>query len=139
MYCPNCKFEYEAGVFKCPDCDEYLVDQLPCDDEYPEENEFNWVQLARLNSDQYAEMLKEVLEKKNIPVILHSGAGHFGITGQMGVTSRPVGGAYSILVPEEFVVEADNEGLAILGEEWEKARLIEIEIEEEEDDDEGKE
>lgn len=131
MYCPKCKFEYEAGIFKCPDCDEYLVDQLPCDDDAPAEQEYNWVQLARLNSDQYAEMLKDVLEQKNIPVILHSGAGHFGITGQMGVIARPVGGSYSILVPEEYLIDANNEGLALLGDEWEKSKLIDIEEDEE--------
>lgn len=130
MFCPNCKFEYEAGVFKCPDCDEYLVDQLSPDGEEAE-SDYHWIQLARINSDQYAEMIKEALESQDIPVILHSGTGHFGITGQMGVISRPIGGAYSILVPEENIVDANNIGFSILGDEWEKAKLVNIEEEEE--------
>ncbi len=29
MYCPRCRAEYEAGHFRCPDCDIPLVTALP--------------------------------------------------------------------------------------------------------------
>ncbi|MFZ5981537.1 MAG: hypothetical protein ACOYVF_12995 [Candidatus Zixiibacteriota bacterium] len=131
-FCPKCRYEYEAGVFVCPDCDERLVALLPDDenesDDYDQYD--NWVQLARLSSSQSADMVEEVLQEKNIPVVIYSGTGHFGIVGQMGPSSpRPIGGGYSVFVPEEFVSDADQEASIVLGEEWEKAKLFDIEKE----------
>lgn len=85
----------------------------------------DWTAIARLNTQIYAEMILEALRSRNIPVVMRSESGHFGITGQMGVsTYRPVGGGYAIFVPTEFVKEAVNEGEAILGDEWKQALLI---------------
>ena len=93
----------------------------------------NWVQLARLTSSQYADMIRRHFEEIGIPVTILSGAGHFGVTGQMGPSSfQPIGGGYSIAVPDEFAVQADAEGEAMFGDDWVNGRLIDIE---EEDDD----
>jgi len=125
-FCPNCKYEYKATVSICPDCDEPLVDVLPEDVEGEIEDAYdNWIPLCRLTSEQYAEMLVEALDSKDIPAIAHSGAGHFGITGQMGASSfRPIDGAfYTIMVPEEKADDAANEASIVMGDDWDKVRL----------------
>ncbi len=87
-----------------------------------------WVALARLTSQQYANMLLEALREKDIPAVIHDQAGYFGVTGQMGVSSfRPVGGAYTLMVPLDFIVDADQEGRVVIGDdEWEQAKLVDI-------------
>ncbi|UCC44388.1 MAG: hypothetical protein JSU65_00200 [Candidatus Zixiibacteriota bacterium] len=127
-FCPNCEYEYKAGVSTCPDCEEPLVDKLPEEEEESETEYDDWVHMARLNSDQYARMLLEALHAKDIPAVIRSGTGHFGQTGQMGTSSfRPVGGGYSLFVPQEFLQQADTEAELLLGEEWHAARLIDFE------------
>jgi hypothetical protein len=127
-YCPKCKYEYRPGIEYCPDCHERLVYSLP-DDIIEDEPDIyagydDWLPLARLTSLQFAEMVVEGLKAKNIPVVMLSEAGHFGITGQLGMgTYRPVGGGYLIMVPEAFADDADREAELMLGDEWVKARL----------------
>ena len=77
MFCPKCKYEYKEEITKCPDCDEWLVKQLDVDQEEAKEYK-DWVQLARINSDQQATMLVDALRQKDIPAVLHSGTGYFG-------------------------------------------------------------
>ncbi|MEP0829200.1 MAG: hypothetical protein HRF51_11820 [bacterium] len=33
MFCPKCRYEYEIGLFVCPDCGSRLVETLPPDEE----------------------------------------------------------------------------------------------------------
>ena len=123
-FCPKCKYEYNQTVSTCPDCGEKLVAVLPpkldvfdidLAKEYKE-----WVLIATLTSQQYAEMCLEGLRSKDIPAILHSGTGHFGLLGQMGISSyRPVEGYYKLIVPKEFAEDARNEAQIILGDQWE--------------------
>jgi len=124
-FCPKCRYEYKQMVEICPDCNEKLVYSLP--EEVSEQTSSDietyrdWVQIARLTSPQYAEMVVEALRTKNIPAVILSGTGHFGQTGQFGVSSfRSVGGGYSLMVPKEHVTETDNVGELILGDEWKK-------------------
>ena len=130
-FCPNCRFEYKADVSKCPDCDARLVAVMPANEDLlDQESEYkDWVQLARINSHEFAHMIIEVFRAKDIPVVLQSGAGHFGQTGQMGVISRAVGGAYSINVPRQFVVRADQEGEALMGVVLRASLVVDIEDE----------
>ena len=128
-FCPKCRYEYNPEISVCPDCDESLVASLP---EKPKKNEEhleidkqgydNWVKIGNLTSSAFAEMINEGLKSKNIPVVILSGAGYFGQTGQMGISSiLPAGGGYLVLVPEEFVEDAHNEAEIILGDQWQKA------------------
>jgi len=72
-------------------------------------------------------MVMEALRAKDIPAVIHSDAGHFGQTGQMGTSSfRPMGGAYTLMIPRDHIVEADREAATILGDVWEKSRLCDL-------------
>jgi len=128
-YCPSCKYEYKRDTGVCPDCEETLVESLPdvsvvAEPAPPDD----WVQLARLQSSEHAAMILEGLRSKGIPAVILSGAGHFGQTGQMGMSAfRAVGGEYSLMVPAANVIEADTEAHGILGEEWERSRSVDIE------------
>ena len=68
-FCPTCKMEYLSGYSKCPDCSEMLVDHLPDEKPAPE---VRFVPLPNLPGRVYAEMVKNVLEKKGIPCYIHS-------------------------------------------------------------------
>ena len=126
-FCPQCKYEYESQIGKCPDCGVELVAQLrQSEDELPELPK-DWVALARLTSKEYADMIEEGLRSKEIPVVILSGAGHFSVTGQMG--SGPIlaaGGGFSVMVPADVIADADQECEIILGEAWPEARLVDI-------------
>jgi len=134
-FCPKCRYEYKEGIATCPDCDETLVASLPEETNTDTPNIMeaydDWVPLARLTSDQFGVMLVEGLRAKEIPAVIVSAAGHFGVTGQMGISAfRSVGGAFTLLVPREFVHDADQEAAVMLGEDWEKAKIVDIEGEE---------
>lgn len=129
-FCPSCRYEYKAGVPVCPDCGEKLVDTLP---PFPEpdtaagESYKEWIPLVRLTSTALAEMVLESFRAKGIPTVMKSGVGHFGYVGMEGPSSfAPVGGAYTILVPREFLADATAEGKIILGDGWEKSKLVDI-------------
>jgi len=130
MYCPRCGYEYRKGMFTCPDCDEDLVEELPDDsdlDSTDESGAYDWINIARMTSWETAEMLVDGLRNRGIPAVVISKAGHYGqLTSVPVAAMSAAGGGYSILVPSEFVSDADREAEAILGEEWEKARLEDI-------------
>jgi hypothetical protein len=129
-FCPKCRAEYTEQIEACPECGKPLVESLPeqpgetspspdIETEYKE-----WVQLARLTSQQYAEMVVEALRAKNIPAVILSGTGHFGQLGMMNVSLYlPIGGGYSVMVPRKFAVDADREGSLLLGDVWEESRI----------------
>ncbi len=128
-FCPKCRIEYTDDVLKCSDCDEWLVRSLETVPDRETESEYkDWVALARVTSFQVAQMLLEAFRDNNIPAVLNSGGGFFGHTGQMGLSVLlPAGGGYSLMVPMQYVVEADVEGQSIMGDEWEKVKLVDIE------------
>lgn len=85
-YCPQCRYEYETGIGKCPDCGVPLVDLLP--EESPktdhEHRYKDWIPVANLTSQQVAEMVLEGLRATDIPAVIYSGVGYFGQAGAMG-------------------------------------------------------
>lgn len=125
--CPKCRYEYKPDVLICPDCGEKLLESL-ADIEIEKSPDDKWIPLVRLTSSHLAEMLREALDAKDIPAVLSSETGHFGITGQMGIPGfRPVGGGYVIYVPETLAAQAREESRIILGDEWDKVKLVNIE------------
>lgn len=129
-YCPKCRYEYELEAMICSDCNETLVAQLPPLEEDSDEGEDkykDWVAMVRLTSSQMAEMVLESLRQKDIPAVLNSGAGYFGVTGQMGLSSAlPAGGGFTLMVPSEHLTDAVEEVKIILGDDWASTKLIEI-------------
>ena len=128
-FCPKCRFEYQPEIETCPDCGQKLTAELP-DQEHDDSNPdyANWTPIARLTSREYAEMVLQHLRDSDIPAVILSGAGYFGMTGQMGLSSSvSVGGAFTIAVPGKYEEEADAQGESLLGEIWVKSRLNEEE------------
>lgn len=133
-FCPICKYEYNIECSFCPDCDERLVAVLPLEPETEEELQGekykDWIKIAQFNSDLPAKLILETLRMNDVPAIVISDTGHFGQTGQMGPSSfNSIGGNYSLMIPREKVIEADEIGLAILGEDWTIAKSVDIERE----------
>ena len=126
-YCPSCRLEYRPGFTICPDCNKELVEELPLLEEKPSEPNYaeDWIPLAQFGTQVYGAMIEGAFKDKGIPVVLLSGAGHFGQVGSMGTSFQPIEGAYIILVPREHVDEADQEGEAIMGDTWRSSRLWE--------------
>ncbi len=128
-FCPKCRYEYRPDISVCPDCNEKLVSHLPerleSHEKYDTVDFKNWIPLARFDSQITAEMIIDVLRSKGLPAVILSGAGYFGLTGQMGLGSfRSIGGAYTVMVSKDFADEAAGEASAILGDEWETVKLI---------------
>lgn len=129
-FCPKCRYEYNPGVGRCPDCDEQLVDYLPAEGSQPAimQQYDNWIQLARFTSIQYAQMLLEGLNAKEIPCVLLSAMGYHGSMGFIGEDFvRPMSAGISIMIPEEYVLDADREASLMLGDIWEKSKLYNVE------------
>lgn len=131
-YCPKCRYEYRPEILVCPDCDEPLVAVLPPEKEKEEVESDDgeaegWVPVAVLTSMQYADLLEEALRSKDIPVIVRSGTGHFGSIGTTGPSAIfPVAGGYLVLFHEDTAVDADREAAVVLGDIWEKSKIVDI-------------
>ena len=109
MYCPNCKTQYVDDVKECFDCKIPLVDELP--DAKPIEK-VKWVALPPVKGDIYADMVEEVLKKKNIPHFTKSDwfSTAYSLSGANYLGARAI-----IFVPEENKTEATNILEEILG------------------------
>jgi hypothetical protein len=127
-FCPKCRYEYQSHVTVCPDCNEPLVSHL-FDDKHATQSQSEkpfekWVPIVLLESRQYAEMVSEGLRAKNIPAVVYSTAGHSGFYGHMAdEILKPKGHGHFILVPTEFIEDADKEGEVMLGETWRNSRI----------------
>jgi hypothetical protein len=128
-FCPKCRYEYRLGINVCPDCNEPLVPALPPENEsaseYDESKYKNWVCIGRLHSNEYAELVKEALITKDIPAVVLSSTGHYGqIGGMLMASGFSKGSGFFLLVPADYVDDADQEAEAILGDEWKQARIV---------------
>jgi len=95
-YCPECKYEYVEGAEKCVDCGAKLVDRLEHEEDYSEVK-IKWKRLHGQPGIVYTEMVKEVLEKRGIPCLIHRGSLlAYGVSG-----SQQLGSESFLLVPED--------------------------------------
>jgi len=70
-FCPKCRYEYVEEIDVCCDCGEKLLDKLP-DEINCSEIKVKWKPLQTLPGRIYAEMVKEVFDKKGIPSLVRS-------------------------------------------------------------------
>ena len=104
-FCPNCRFEYESQVKRCPDCDRKLVDHLEPEDWKDPDPDLRFVPLPGLPGRVYAEMIKEVLEKRGIPCYIRSD----GITDALKISGTgPMSKGVVIYVPENRLKECED-------------------------------
>ena len=74
-FCPTCKSEYEAGIERCSDCNELLVDQMP--PENPDADpEATLVEVYQAGGDQEALVVKGLLESEGIWCAMGSDVPH---------------------------------------------------------------
>ncbi len=128
-FCPSCRYEYEPHATVCPDCEVQLVDTLPEQNQerIPDDVDIEreWAKIARFHSMYFADLAVQALRAKEIPAVIQSHAGYFGMVMNMGlVPLRPDSVAVFLWVPHEYVDQAAKEAEVVLGEEWEKAKLI---------------
>jgi hypothetical protein len=65
-FCPSCRFEYVAGVARCPDCGAALVESLPPAPPSPEAD-FVHVELCTVQGEIHARLLQDALASQGIP------------------------------------------------------------------------
>jgi hypothetical protein len=105
-FCPDCRYEYEPGISKCPDCGTKLVEKLPEEPTPTGTNdsgeEINFVPLKDFPSRLYAEMLKEALKNEGIISMIK---GDEGIAFRTTTSHIPVS-KITILVPQKDIERA---------------------------------
>ncbi len=133
-FCPSCGYEYKWGITKCPDCGENLVEHLPdktraamAGESYGEEYK-DWTPIVRLPSVPVAQMIYETLREKEIPVVIKAGNEFFGMaTGGSFGPLNPMGDEAVLFVPKDFIEDAVGEARVIVGDEWDKWKLVDVE------------
>lgn len=79
-FCPECKYEYNPGITRCPDCEVDLVESLPTDqskDLAEGASDADFVKVYTARDEMEAMMIKSVLEAAGIEVwdrsmVIHS-------------------------------------------------------------------
>jgi len=76
-FCPNCKYEYEAGVERCPDCGSSLVERL----EEPHSEPRPEVPLVKLAEGlrPMVEMLADILRRHAIQSVVRGAGPAWGL------------------------------------------------------------
>jgi hypothetical protein len=100
VFCPQCRYEYRPEVTKCPDCDIWLVRELPVVAENQPTEEFDEVPLETVYSTyDYAriQLAAAILDEAGIPHLVNDQPIH-------GILRAPVPGKD----PFELVVRADD-------------------------------
>ena len=101
-FCPTCEAEYIEDTIDCLDCNVRLVASLPIKEQ---EDDFEWVPLRGVPGKSYAEMVTEILDKKEIPNYIKSDplSTAYLMTGASMISGNAV-----IYVPEKNREEAED-------------------------------
>lgn len=132
-FCPSCGYEYQPNILVCPDCQEKLVEKRPEKTGAQQAGEMfgeykEWIPIIRLHSVAMGQMVYEALLNKEIPVVIKSGNRFFGQAFTGGINSLdPLSDIVILFVPRKFVGDAVSEAEVILGDEWNKWRLVNVE------------
>ncbi len=133
-YCPSCGYEYKTGIATCPDCGSKLVDRLPDQTHVAKAGESygkeytDWTPIVRLPSTPMAQMIYEALREKEIPVVIKAGNEFFGqTTGGTFGPLNPMGDEAVLFVPKDYIEDAVGEARVIVGDEWDKWKLVDVE------------
>jgi hypothetical protein len=107
-YCPNCRFEYHAGVRRCPDCGEDLLPGTPPPPAQaplpPPDTES--ALLSRVGDPTEAEIIRAALAEAGIPALVRR---HGPLTGELAAVADGVTHDYAlILVPRNRLAEAQR-------------------------------
>ena len=120
-FCPKCKYEYNPGVTVCPDCNEPLVDELPTKATTAAvQPDDSWVGVCRVIGGSGASIAKGALDSNNIPsIVMSSQFSAFGGS-LLPYASPKLGHGDIVMVPREFVQEAELILEAVLGEDFDR-------------------
>jgi hypothetical protein len=80
-YCPDCRYEYQAGVSECPDCESDLVDALPSRGGPP----LRLIELYRGRSPE-VRILEEALRQEGIPSLVRPAEPLAALIGSQSLT-----------------------------------------------------
>ena len=73
MFCPVCESEYEAGITRCPDDSEELVERLTAENTLRDHSDARFVPLHNVGSPAEAEMVNDLLVQNGIRSAVQSG------------------------------------------------------------------
>ena len=105
-YCPNCNFEYRAGITRCPDCGEALLDGTPPPPEQAPlpSPDTESVRLCTVPDPSEAEIVTAALFEAGIPALVRR---HGPLTGELATIADGATHDYAIiLVPKNRFGEA---------------------------------
>ncbi|MFB3882378.1 MAG: uroporphyrinogen decarboxylase family protein [Armatimonadota bacterium] len=91
-FCPSCRFEYVAGVDRCPDCGLSLVESLPPAPPSAEAG-FVQVELCTVLGEINARLLQDLLASQGIPSRTDSAWPFAGVFDGINAP-RPIGGGF---------------------------------------------
>jgi len=93
-YCPQCGFEYEEGVSRCPDCNVELRPGSPPQPTRPGPETLP-VRLCTVPDVSAGEILRAVLSENGIPSVLQR---HGPVTGELGRVTDGMTEDYAIII-----------------------------------------
>jgi hypothetical protein len=125
-FCPMCRYEYHPGVTVCADCGEKLVAELPrTGPKAAIRPDDSWVSVCRIRGQVSSELAKGALDSNNIPSMLMSSA-YSALSGRLGTGPEikiSAGDGNIMMVPREFVQEAELILEAVLGDDFDKLEI----------------
>jgi hypothetical protein len=77
-YCPECRYEYRAGIIRCSDCDMPLVEKLPSSRDRP----LRLIELYRGLTPE-VHILEEALRQEGIPSLVRAVGPLVGLVGDL--------------------------------------------------------